>query len=214
MVSVSTPSRVEVATIVATSSTVKALVASFSGSTRKMRSTPFAVALSAPMIGRNTVATATSGGASRSTARSGTENDRFFGTISPNTTCRNETIVSVTMNAIVPITCSGQPVRPSGTSSRWWIAGSETFRMSSEQTVMPSWLVASMSVACSIAHRAVFAERDPASARGSICERRAEMTANSAPTKKALMTSSTTSQTSPHQSEALMRPPPALPAWG
>ena len=92
---------------------------------------------------------------------------------------------------------AGRPVRPSGISSRWWIAGSDTFRISSEQMVMPSWLVASMSVACSIAHSAVFAARLPASASGSICERRAEMTANSAPTKKALTASSTTSQTSP-----------------
>ena len=99
------------------------------------------------------------------------------------------------------MTSSGQPVRPSGTSSRWWIAGSDTLRISSEQTVMPSWLVASMRVACSIAHSAVFAARDPASARGSICERRAEMTANSAPTKKALTTSSMKSQAMPHQSE-------------
>ena len=81
---------------------------------------------------------------------------------------------------------SASPVRPSGTASRWWIAGSETFRISSEQIVMPSWLVASMSVACSIAYSAVFAARDPFSASGSICERRAEMTANSAPTKNAL----------------------------
>ena len=56
---------------------------------------------------------------------------------------------------------SGHPVSASGTSSRWWIAGSETFRMSREQTVIPSWLVASMSVACSIAHSVVLAARFP-----------------------------------------------------
>ena len=87
--------------------------------------------------------------------------------------------------------------RPSGISSRWWIAGSDTLRMTSEQTVMPSWLVASISVACSIAQSVVFAALLPASARGSICERRAEMTANSAPTKKPLTISSTTSQMMP-----------------
>ena len=42
------------------------------------------------------------------------------------------------MNATVPMFSSGQPVSANGTSSRWWIAGSETFRMSSEQTVMPN----------------------------------------------------------------------------
>ena len=86
--SVSTPSRVDVRTIVSTSSRANALVASFFGSTRNSRSGPLAIALSATMIGRNTVATATRGGARRSTARSGIENDTFLGTISPSTTCR------------------------------------------------------------------------------------------------------------------------------
>ncbi len=49
------------------------------------------IPFSAAMIGRSIVATNTSGGARISTARSGTENDRFFGIISPTTTCRNET---------------------------------------------------------------------------------------------------------------------------
>ncbi len=40
--------------------------------------------------------------------------------------------------------------------------------MSSEQTVMPSWVVASMRVACSIAQSVNCAAFDPASARGSI----------------------------------------------
>ena len=71
---------------------------------------------------------------------------------------------------------------------------------------MPSWLIASIRVACSIAHSAVFALRLPCSASGSICDRRAEMTANSAPTKKALAASSTNSQTMPAQS--LIVPPP------
>ena len=80
------------------------------------------------------------------------------------------------------------------------MAGSETFRISSEQIVMPSWQVASMSVACSIAYSAVFAARDPFSASGSICERRAEMTANSDATKNPLNASSTTSHARPAQS--------------
>ncbi len=79
--------------------------------------------------------------------------------------------------------------------------------MSSEQTVMPSCVVASMRVACSIAHSVICAALDPCSARGSICERRAEMTANSAATKKALPPSSTNSQKMPHQSELIGRPP-------
>ena len=152
------------------------------------------------MMGRNTRATNTSGVASSSTARSGAENAMFFGTSSPNTTCRNVTMTSVITNPIPPMTSSGSPVRPSGASSRWWMAGSDTSRISSEAAVMPSCVVESMSVACSIAPSAVRAERRPSSASGSTCERRAEMTANSAATKNALTASSSTSQTSPAQS--------------
>ena len=87
------------------------------------------------------------------------------------------------------------------------MAGSETVRISSEQMVMPSWLVASMRVACSIAHRVVFADRLPSAARGSIWERRADMTANSAPTKNALPASSTTSQIRPGRYSLMAEPP-------
>ena len=44
---------------------------------------------------------------------------------------------------------------PAAAASRWWIAGSATFRISSEQTVMPSWAQASIRETCSIAHRVV-----------------------------------------------------------
>ena len=107
------------------------------------------------------------------------------------------TSTRATTNAITEMAVADSEVSPSGISSRWWMAGSETLRMSSEQMVMPSWLVASMSVACSIAHSVVRAARLPSSARGSIEERRAEMTANSAPTKNALAASRTTSQMRP-----------------
>jgi hypothetical protein len=105
---------------------------------------------------------------------------------------------------------SGSPVRCSGISSRWWIAGSDTLRISSEQTVMPSWLVASIRVACSIAKSAVCALRLPRSASGSTCDRRAEMTANSAATKNALNTRRTISAAMPPQS--FMRHPLPSPA--
>ena len=85
--------------MVCTSSSVNALVASFFGSTPNRRSTPFATALRATITGRKTVATATSGGARISTARSGSENEMFFGTISPSTTCRYETTTSATPKA-------------------------------------------------------------------------------------------------------------------
>ncbi len=65
---------------------------------------------------------------------------------------------------------------------------------------MPSCVVESMRVACSIAPSAVRADRRPSSASGSTWERRAEMTANSAATKNALTASSSTSQNRPAQS--------------
>ena len=200
VVSMRMPSRVDWATILATSSTVNELFTSFLGSIRSSRSTPFAVALSPTMIGRKIVATSTSGGASSSTDRSGSENDRFFGTISPKMTWRNETSSSAVTNATTETTPSPRPSACRGTSMRWWIDGSDTFRINREHTVMPSWLVASIRVACSIAHRAVFAGREPRSALGSICDRRAEITANSAPTKNAFTVSRRTSQTIPHHS--------------
>ncbi len=55
---------------------------------------------------------------------------------------------------------------------------------------MPSWAPAIISETFSIARRVVRAIRDPAWARGSIWLRRAEISANSAPTKKALNASS------------------------
>ena len=53
-----------------------------------------------------------------STARSGIEKDRFLGTISPSTTCRNDTMSRAMMNAMVPIISSGNPVSANGSSSR------------------------------------------------------------------------------------------------
>ena len=72
---------------------------------------------------------------------------------------------------------------------------------------MPNWQTASMSDTCSIAYSVVFALRLPSSANGSIWERFADTTANSAATKKALPASSRTSQTSPIQSLIGSHPP-------
>ena len=116
--SVRTPSRVEVATMVATSSKLKAESASVFGSTPNSRTAPLAITFNTTITGRKSVATATRGVASRSTARSGTENEMFLGTISPNTTWRNDTTRSVMTKAIVPITSSFHPVRCSGPSRR------------------------------------------------------------------------------------------------
>ena len=57
---------------------------------------------------------------------------------------------------------------------------------------MPSWLTPMTSEMFSIARSVVRATREPASARGSIWVRRAETSANSAPTKNALPSSRST----------------------
>src|SRR3546814_14592798 len=54
------------------------------------------------------------------------------------------------------------------------------------QTVIPSWAPAIISDTCSMACSVVRATREPACAFGSIWLRRAEISANSAPTKNAL----------------------------
>ena len=66
------------------------------------------------------------------------------------------------------------------------MTGSATTPSDVEQTVTPSWAAASIKETCSIAHSTTRARRDPASASGSTALRRAEMIANSAPTKNAL----------------------------
>ena len=134
----STPSIRDWLTMVATSSRVNVEVASSFGSTRNSRRMLFEIQFSDTMIGWKTFDTPTSGVASSSTARSGSVNARFFGTISPNTTCRYETTTSATMNAMTSTAASDMPRASSGMAIRWWIAGSDTFRISSEQIVMPS----------------------------------------------------------------------------
>jgi len=46
---------------------------------------------------------------------------------------------------------AGSPTKPSGPSNRWWRAGSDTNKIISEHTVIPSWQVASIKVAFSMA---------------------------------------------------------------
>ncbi len=58
--------------------------------------------------------------------------------------------------------------------------------------VIPSWHPAIISDTFSMAPNVILAARDPAAAVGSMMVRRAEMRANSAPTKKALKSSRNT----------------------
>ena len=76
------------------------------------------IQFNATISGWKSFETHTSGVASISTARSGTENARFLGTISPKTTWRYDTTTSAMMNAIVSTALSESPVRPSGPASR------------------------------------------------------------------------------------------------
>ena len=100
--------------------------------------------------------------------------------------------------------------RASTGSTRCATAGSPTAPSTSEQTVMPSWLTPITSDMFSIARQRGPAIREPASARGSIWVRRAETSANSAPTKNALPSSSSaaTSERGPAAHDA---PPPRCP---
>ena len=100
----------------------------------------------------------------------------------------------------------GMPMAWNGVSSRCAIAGSTTASSSSEQIVMPSCAPASMSEMFSIARSAVFARREPSWARGSTVLRRAEISANSAPTKNALHTSSRTPMARARRSLIRRRP--------
>ncbi|CPU66393.1 Uncharacterised protein [Mycobacteroides abscessus] len=84
----STPSAWECSTMDCTSSAVNADATSSFGSTPVARTAWFASQLSATMTGRSTRPIHTSGGPNHMTAVSGPETARFFGTISPSTTCR------------------------------------------------------------------------------------------------------------------------------
>ena len=189
-VSSSVPSALDRSTIDCTSSAVNALATSSRGSTPSNRTMQFAAQLSAAMMGRSTRAITTSGGPSSSAARSGFDTAAFLGTISPMITCNDTMIVSAMISAIAWAADSGNPRLTMMGSSACAIAGSATTPSEMDATVMPSCAHASMSDTCSIAQSTVFAARDPACARGSIELRRAEMIANSAPTKNALTSSS------------------------
>ena len=124
----------------------------------------------------------------------------FLGTISPSSTWSTTTIVIAMMNDTVCSTVSGMPSARKGVSSRCATAGSPTRPSRIEQTVMPSWAPASISGRFSPARITVTALRLPCSARASSRSRRADINANSAPTKNALAPRSSTVSTTPRKS--------------
>src|SRR5882757_660045 len=140
------------------------------------------------------------GGTSSIAADSGPAMAMFFGTISPSSTCNTTTIVIATRKDTVCSTASGTPSRSNGVSSRWATAGSPTRPSRIEHTVMPSCAPASISERFCPARITAIALRLPCSARASSRSRRAEMSANSAATKKALAASSNTVSRTPSRS--------------
>src|ERR1700694_5630289 len=124
----------------------------------------------------------------------------FLGTISPSSTCSTTTMVSATTKDTVCSTASGTPNRSNGLSSRWATAGSPMRPSRIEHAVMPSCAPASISDRFSPARMTVTALCLPCSASASSRSRRAEIRANSAPTKNALALNSATVSRTPSQS--------------
>src|SRR5689334_7390352 len=126
----------------------------------------------------------------------------FFGTISPITMCATTTMTSEIVNATGASTASGSPSHANGRSMRWATAGSPRRPSSSELIVMPSWAAASMRERSALAFSTAAAPEVPARAMVSSRSRRAEISANSAPTKNALASSRRTA--APRASKSLL----------
>src|ERR1700737_2093621 len=135
------------------------------------------------------------GGTSSMADASGPAIAMFFGTISPSSTCSTTTIVIAITNDTVCRTVSGMPIKWKGFSNRCATAGSPTRPNRIEQIVMPSCAPASITGKFSPARMTVTALCLPCSARASSRSRRAEINANSAPTKNALAARSSTVRT-------------------
>ncbi len=132
---------------------------------------------------------ATSGGPRTSAVVAGAASAMFFGIISPISMCRYVARVRAIAKATGWTSACGMWTASNAGSIRCAMAGSATAPSTREETVMPSWAVAIIWEMCSRPHRVIRARLSPAFARGSIWLRRTEIRANSAPTKKALVSS-------------------------
>src|SRR6476660_8579583 len=139
-------------------------------------------------------------GTSSMAADSGPAIAMFFGTISPRSTCSTTTIVIAMTNDAVCRTVSGMPSKWNGLSNRCATAGSPTRPNRIAQTVMQSCAPASITGRFSTDRMTVTALCLPCSARASSRSRRAEINANSAPTKKPLAASNATVRITPRKS--------------
>src|SRR5690625_1997612 len=115
----------------------------------------------------------------------------FFGTISPSTMCSAVTIPSAIASAMGWTSPWGTPTAANGPSSRCATAGSPTAPRPTEHTVIPSCAQAIIKETSSMARNVIRAAPEPPAANGSTWVRRAEMSENSAPTKKAFPIRST-----------------------
>src|SRR6267378_4189185 len=147
------------------------------------------------MMGRAARTHTRYGGTSSMADASGPAIAMFFGTISPSSTCSTTTIVIAITNDTVCRTVSGMPIKWNGFSNRCATAGSPTRPNRIEQIVIPSCAPASITGKFSPARMTVTALCLPCSARASSRSRRAEINANSAPTKNALAARSSTVRT-------------------
>src|ERR1700738_5171638 len=152
------------------------------------------------MTGRTARTHSRYGGTSSIAADSGPAIAMFFGTISPSSTCNTTTIVIATTNDTVCSTAPGTPNRSNGFSNTFATAGSPMRPNRIEHTVIPSCAPASITERFCPARITVTALRLPCSASASSRSRRAEISANSAPTKKAFASNSRRVSTTPSTS--------------
>ena len=139
------PSAVDWATIDCSSPRVKVEATSSLISTRIQRKSMFDIPLRNATMGAKTCETRTNVGTiHRAIPRAARVTAAFFGTISPKITCRYVTTIRVTTKARISTVVCGKPRCSKGDPSRWCRAGSETFRISREQIVIPNWQVANI----------------------------------------------------------------------
>ncbi len=145
---------------------------------------------SSQVNGRATCATTRSGAPRTRSTRSGCASATARGTSSPNTRWR----YAITTNASrIRTPASRRPSPPIGTSPKLRARSTPSPRL---ESVMPSWLVDSISGSAAFARSANAASRLPPRASASSRARRDRTSANSAATKSAFATSSTRMATS------------------
>ena len=146
------------------------------------------------------------GSPSRMAERSGWLIAHDFGAISPTTMWRNTTTATAMTVAMTEAMASGSGVSWSRGSSRSATAGLASAPSPSVARVIPSWAPARPRESSRLLRTAARADRPPKAAATSRRCRLAETTANSAATKNALASSSSTDR--PMETTTFTRPAP------